>query len=449
MQKKKLLTRMGAVCLGAVLMVSNMTGCRKVISTIKDVKEEIGDQIGDTNPLDMPGTHGSSGDAMDGTGSDERNAYLAFLDGGIPCETSEGYVTDEGYSYDGIYEGTYYYREIKEAFENYEGIATDTKYTFVDLGQDGTEEMVVRFESKDPTYFNWNGIFHYEDGKLTLVYSYDDGYRTTATLLSNGRLIIGGSWGAGAGGIEYMKFDGIGNPITEFASNYYWSSFATYVAYDLTEEFPEALSAYDQTLMYSEIEVMEYVPYEEAGNVQICVDGYSTDAKTKAIEEQLVADLVALGAVVVTSDDYEALITRDEYTVDEVTWLDWEDNFTIVRVTDYFWLEYLEQYQYLVGDDGEEAINVLIEPDKTITNVCVYKLTSYDYNDEGLVCEGEVIGSVDEITSDNPLAILMSIPGDLPAYAITYTDENGDTFSKSIEQSGRDGNLHLYDITIK
>lgn len=213
-------------------------------------------------------------------------------------------------------------KSLNEDIEKIINCDMTPKYAIADINQDGVEELIIRFNAKEELYTNWVGIVTYNEGKLELVYSYGDGYRTWSTLYDSGILAVSGSWGAGAHGVNYSKFDKDFNEILLFACNEYIGSFAAQIAYDLTdtETVAKYMNDCDNALYENSVlEVTEYVSLEDK-KVKISVSGYSEDTALKAAEEKMVNGLVDMGAELISDDDMRKLC--DIEAGNEVTWND-------------------------------------------------------------------------------------------------------------------------------
>ncbi|MGN0400963.1 MAG: hypothetical protein ACI4HQ_01725 [Acetatifactor sp.] len=408
------------------------------------------------NKDDKDSDHKESGSFDVSEATEARDAYMEFLNGTRSLVTAPGFGEDDGeYNYDGVYYGEYTYPELKVAIEKYEGYDTLTKYAFTDFGKDGTEELVVRFETSGHSFLNWVGIIHYDGEGLELVYSYEDGYRTVSALYESGYLAIGGSWGAGANGMDYMKFNEKGEASILFSCNHFYSSFATQIAYDLTDDdnVIEIYGEYNSLLNEdSTVEVTEYIPVERDGKgVKISVSNYSRDSEIRAIEERMINELVSMGAELISEEEMEKLCSAEEIQGTEVQWIDWEEKCTIVKATkkDYFYGE-PKAYLYSVCSDGEYSMEVVVSTNKRITDVHVLSLMAEDIDEDNrMVYSGTDVDIFEELTPDTSLVITLEFMGDMPNYGISYVDEKGDRQLKTIQLSGYDGSIFLEDAKMR
>lgn len=449
------------VALLVVTMVSTMlSGCKKIVGaalqaaidemnsqTTEEISEEVTSQE-ETSQEDM----GSQKDQNDNAKAHE--AYMAFLNGEGTIVTHEDYNNYDGYPGSFSY-GTYTYASLKSTYESFEGYPTATKIAFVDFGNDGTEEMVLRLENTQPSYMNWNGIFHYQDGEITLMYDFEDGYRTYSEIYESGYFELGGSWGAGAYGADYFSLDEKGYPTCLYSCNQFWSSFATQIAYDLTTDGTSGTVDWD-TLGYvlddrSELEISEYVPAARNGKgVKICVDARSTsDKEVMDAEERFINELVKMGAELVSREEFNKLLTADT-SAPTLNYSDWEDKVTLLNIKNMEWMYPTpEDYYYTVCNDDEYSMTAYITTNKTIKNVQVLSIFCNDYVDDKMVFSYNVMDGYDAITPDKGLAIKFTFMGDFPNYGISFVDENGNTKFYAISQGGYDGGLVLEEALLK
>lgn len=256
------------------------------------------------------------------TETDAEKQYREFMNGTGSLMTAERFREDDSeYNDDGLLYGEYTCGELKENIEKLEYTTSEIKYALVDLNSDGEKELALQFASTEDGGENWVGIIRCKEGKLELTYSYEYGYRTEATLYENGLLAIGGSWGAGAHGMDYYRFDENCEADRLFSNNAYIGSFATQIAYDLQTDQSEVLDPTGDSdlLVESRLEVSEYIPAEKNGKgVKLSASGYSEDAGVKAAEEKMLQDLVAQGAELISGDEMDQLCSIETGT--EVTW---------------------------------------------------------------------------------------------------------------------------------
>lgn len=414
----------------------------------KESRESSG--IEDDSKVDNDKESGSSGTAGEMKPED---AFLEFLSGSSSLMTAPLFEEDdEDYNFDGLFYGEYTYPELKVAMELHEDNDTSTKYAFVDINGDGKEEIALRFEGTDNPYMNWTGIIRYNGEGLELVYAYEDGYRTFSNLYESGHLSIGGSYGAGAHGADYIGFDENYKENRLFSCSYYYGSFATQIAYDLVDDYSNLLNMEDYGSLMNEdsgIEVMEYCATGKEGKeVKISVSGYSSDPEVRADEEKLINDLISLGAELIPQEDMEKLCSVEKGS--EVTWIDWEEKCTILKaVSEDFYYGQPETYLYSVCSDSDYAVDVVVSSNKKVTDVHVLSLTYVDMDADGqIVYSGTDMDVFEELIPGTPLRITMEFMGDMPSVGISYVDEKGERKLKTIGMSGRDGSIYLEDAKL-
>ena len=383
-----------------------------------------------------------------------KDAFLEFLSGSSSLMTAPLFAEDdEDYNFDGLFYGEYTYPELKVAMELHEDNDTSTKYAFVDINGDGKEEIALRFEGTDNPYMNWTGIIRYNGEGLELVYAYEDGYRTFSNLYESGHLSIGGSFGAGAHGVDYIGFDENYKENRLSTCNFFYGSFATQIAYDLKEDYSNLPNMEDYgSLMNgdSEMEVTEYYTIGKEGKeVKISVSGYSSDPEVRADEEKLINDLISLGAELVSQEEMEKLCNVE--TGSEVTWIDWEEKCTILKaVSEDFYYGQPETYLYSVCSDSDYAVDVVVSSNKKVTDVHVLSLTYVDMDENGqIVYSGTDMDVFEELIPGTPLRITMEFVGDMPSVGISYVDEKGERKLKAIGMSGRDGSIYLEEAKLE
>ena len=252
---------------------------------------------------------GKAAEKTEDANTGAETAYMEFLSGRSSVTTAECFRDDDQeYNQDGLAFGTYTIGEMRSAIAEYEMSESAVKYTFFDFGNDGTEELVLKFESVDPAFMNWTGIISFDGENLGLNYSYEDGYRTYSVLYDGGYLENGGSSGAGAHGYRIVSFDGKGFGTEEYRQNEYYGSFAESIEFDLTGDSnweDEHAIPYESGLL-----VYEYI---KDGNVKIAVSGgWSEDAPLRYEEEDYIGYLVSLGAEQISMEEMNALCSKEK-----------------------------------------------------------------------------------------------------------------------------------------
>lgn len=391
-----------------------------------------------------------SQDSKENIEVDLHDLYIDFLSGKVLVDTSALFENEtDSYKTERIQCKKYSYPELVMLAEDFTMSTTGiTRYTFADLTRDGQDELIVRFDATDNSFMNWIGIICYENGNLELTDYYMDGYRTYSELKSDGYLMTGGSFGAGAYGDTYSKFDEKGQAQSLYSVNHYWSSFATSIAYDLSGTLPDFPDIYTMDEA-SELEVTEYIPHN-GDSIKIVVHQYSSDEKIREIEENFIGQLVEMGAEVITAEELDRLCNQDVSSAEEVIWYDWEEKCTLVRSKNLDWV-YPEptEYQFIALDDDEYSMKILITVNKEIHDVKILNLFAEGYEDEKIVYKAYEATHFDKVTKQLPLVIQITLVGDLANYGLSYTDENEERHNMSINMSNFDSSIYLEPIEIK
>ena len=323
MKKKTISTVCALICLTVLVIACarNIYHMRQnnVADTETGAQTDTTNEESKTEETDKPQETEKENTAVE---TDAEKQYHEFMNGTGSLMTAERFREDDSeYNSDGLLYGEYTCAELKENIEKLEYTTSEIKYAIVDLNGDGEKELALQFASTEDSGENWVGIIRRKEGKLELTYSYEYGYRTEATLYENGLLAIGGSWGAGAYGMDYYRFDENCEADRLFSDNLYIGSFATQIAYDLQTDQSEVLDpAGDSDLLTeSRLEVSEYIPAEKNGKgVKLYASGYSEDAGVKAAEEKMLQDLAAQGAELISGDEMDRLCSIETGT--EVRW---------------------------------------------------------------------------------------------------------------------------------
>ncbi len=249
-----------------------------------------------------------------------RQTYMDFLGGKVKAKTAESFrADDEEYNYDGLLFGEYSLDEMKSAVEAVEMTESKVKYAFLDFGNDGVEELVLRFESINPDFLTWTGVLRSEGDGLYINYYYEEGYRSYASLYSTGWLYSGGSMGAGASTYSITRFDGKGVGSKQFSVSDYNGFFAEEIGYDLSADWFNRVGGWSGNYNSDEFNVREYV---DENGVKLAVIAWSEDASMRAEEEALIDELAALGASVVSLEDMDAISDTSPYEGEAVAWLE-------------------------------------------------------------------------------------------------------------------------------
>lgn len=110
-----------------------------------------------------------------------------------------------------------------------------------------------------------------------------------------------------------------------------------------------------------------------------------------------------------------------------------------------------EGTDYFEAEPQEKAgvTNVLLESEKTLTDIRVLKLLDVRSTDsEILSFDARAVYKKEKIDSENPLVIKMSFYDTIPYWGISYKDENGNSHTYAFNMSGKDGSMYLSDINV-
>ena len=107
-----------------------------------------------------------------------------------------------------------------------------------------------------------------------------------------------------------------------------------------------------------------------------------------------------------------------------------------------------EEYYKFAASESEYKVSFMVAANKTITDFKLYSLTWKDSAETIFTYElsEKPLYELEKLTSDKPLMLTVEFPGDMPAYAITFKDQNGTEKIYSLEQSGMDGSILLVDL---
>lgn len=300
--------RIIAILVSAVLLLSVLAGCAEDVPAngqAANADNAVGGNTGTVQTTDLNAA--------------AEQAYMDFLAGKSEVKTAESFREDDAeYNYDGLLYGEYSLDEMKELIEEYEMSSSTVRYAFADLGQDGVNELVLRFDSIDDNFMNWTGILRYNGSGLDLNYYYEDGYRTFAHLYDSGWLITGGSMGAGAGVTSIIGFDGEGFGVEKFSLYEYYGRFADSIGYDLTENWNIIENSFSNDYN-GEFFVREY---NDGTVVKLSVSDWSEDQALRAEEEAYIDRLVNLGAQLITNEEMDEISSFASYETAEVAWTD-------------------------------------------------------------------------------------------------------------------------------
>lgn len=373
-----------------------------------------------------------------------RKAYMDFLEDKTTVTTAEHFREDDKeYNYDYLLYGKYDYKHLKDCVSNHEPYLMLAKYELVDFGNDGVDELVLRFENQEDSCMSWTGIIKYNGNGLELNAAYEDGYRTYSSLYTNGYLEIGGSSGAGAHGFTLKQIDENGFATDVYTANVYYSTFATVIGYDLAENF-EGFGEDEEQLFESGVCVYEY---KDKNGVKIAVTDWDEDETIRKAEEKMINKFVELGAEMISVEEMEKLCDTTKIVGTEVAWMDWDDGTEkIATIT----VDYLKNYyggdNYIefAADKSEYSTKVLFSVDAPVKEFTVVKLIPEEIQDMGFVgFMTEELLTLPELTPEKPLAVSMVFEGSIPNMGITYLDVTGERRLFSVNMSGYDDSLYI------
>ena len=269
-------------------------------------------------PTSTPGTGDGSGE----TDPDQEKAedvYNDFLNNGRKVKTSKQYKEDDAQgNYDGLLYGEYSIDELREAFENQEGIGTSVKYVIMDLGDDGTNELVVYFEADNAGYFSYMCYIYYDRGELILGAHTTDGNRSYGKLYDTGYLERGVASG-GLGSYSVYSISSEGETEMVMSLNSYSGFEAANVAYYLDVDDREALFTELDNLIGNANEFFIYV-YADNGEVYVSVEEFDSTESKRQSEEGFIKALEDNGVHVISSMEMQEITDTSEYRTKEVNW---------------------------------------------------------------------------------------------------------------------------------
>ena len=278
----------------------------------------------DGNSTPTP-TEAPTDDAENGTGDVEldqekaEDAYNDFLKNGRKVMTSKTYKEDDADgNYDGLLYGEYSIDELREAYEELEGIGNTVKYVIMDLGDDGTNELVVYFEADNSGYFSYMCYIYYDKGELILGSNTSDGNRSYGKLYDTGYLERGVASG-GLGSYAIYSISSEGETEIVMSLNSYSGFEAANVAYYLDVDDREALFDELDSLISNANEFFIYV-YTDNGEVYVSVEEFDTTESKKQSEEEFVKALEDNGVHVISSMEMAEMTDSSEYRTKEVNW---------------------------------------------------------------------------------------------------------------------------------
>ncbi|MCR5011303.1 MAG: hypothetical protein K6A72_03105 [Lachnospiraceae bacterium] len=282
--------------------------------------EIINTNDGNTTPAPTAAPADGDGDAEAYSDQEKaEDAYNDFLNNGRKVKTSKKYKEDDADgNYDGLLYGEYSIDEMREAFENLEGIGNTVKYVIMDLGEDGANELVLYFEADNSGYFSHMCYIYHDCGELILGSDTSDGNRSYGKLYDTGYLERGVASG-GLGSYAIYSISSEGETEIVMSINSYSGFEAANVAYYLDVDDREALFDEFDSLIKDANEFFIYV-YNDNGEVYVSVEEFDTTESKKQSEEEFIKALEDNGVHVISSMEMAEMTDTSEYRTKEVNW---------------------------------------------------------------------------------------------------------------------------------
>ncbi|MDO5127846.1 MAG: hypothetical protein Q4D54_08880 [Eubacteriales bacterium] len=452
--------RVCAVAVCAALVMTLISGCGK-----KDDGGDTKKKVTTEAVIPEKTTEQLTTEDQNAVQSEEAiQAYMDFLNGKSKVTTSDELYAEDDYRRDyGLALGTYSYEELKKAVAELEMDGSMTRYTFLDFGNDGIEELVLRFDNHTPDLMNWVGIIRYTGSGLELNYYYEDGYRVYSNLYTSGYLKIGGSTGAGSYTNSLIGFDGSGVGSEVFQVNEYYGPFIESLRYEVDPSYRGGSEKYMELSEDSMFSVREY---RDDTQIAIAVLEWSEDETTRKKEEAVIDEFVSLGVKLLSEDEINQLSSFDMYATTEVTWEELDDelgssngsdvgsavsdsteaNITIGYVSDDILAG--DYYEYKVCED-DFSTQVALKTDAPIQDFTILELSLYEVSEDGqMVFTASPITSYPELTPDKSVVLTMVFMEYTPTVGISYVDACGVKHVYGISMSGYDGSVLLADVVI-
>lgn len=100
-------------------------------------------------------------------------------------------------------------------------------------------------------------------------------------------------------------------------------------------------------------------------------------------------------------------------------------------------------------NDEELTVKVVFTADTVVTDFRVLSISMQDYDDEGnFTFAVEDMYTQPELTPERPLEAGLVFLGDIPNNGIAFTAPDGNTKYYTVDMSGRDGSLFLWEISV-
>ena len=118
-----------------------------------------------------------------------------------------------------------------------------------------------------------------------------------------------------------------------------------------------------------------------------------------------------------------------------------------VRWADENALSAFPAYDEYAAYSGEYEADILFVTERTLRNFKILSISLEDVSEDGTaVFAVTELFEENPLTTERPLMVRTSFPGDMPTNGISYTDGSGETRYFSVSESGFDGSLILSEI---
>ncbi|MCQ2542861.1 MAG: hypothetical protein MJ126_01760 [Lachnospiraceae bacterium] len=302
------------------------------------------------------------------------------------------YIASEEIDYKDGYTGIEEVRMYSDVEETYEMIS----YAMLDLNEDGVKELLIGLPSETEEGYRANLLQVYTiiDGKAVIVL---EGWgRNRHYLLNDGRIYSEGSSGAAYSSMSLCTLGADGDFIID---EYYFTDF------DVDD--PSELVVYKS------------------------LDG-SVEVKTAEKADITVDDLWLLMDYYLGEIDQTPFWPLSRLTSDILAEEVASENMVMV--------------DYVLVDDStdeEYATYVQLYANKAIKDLKVMKISDIDFDDKGMTFKSNVIKEIDSVDQFAAVLLKINSMGDMPEYAISYTNDKNEEMVYTIGFSGMDGSVFL------
>lgn len=98
---------------------------------------------------------------------------------------------------------------------------------------------------------------------------------------------------------------------------------------------------------------------------------------------------------------------------------------------------------------SESAVKVVFSAESTVSDFRLLSIAMQDIDENGIFTfSAEELYSQPELTPERPLEAGLVFLGDIPNNGISFTDADGNVKYFSVDMSGMDGSLVLWEITV-